>query len=61
MLLAENTAVELKDGRRGLIVDVRDNGESIQYDVEGESIQYDVEMGDGEIVTVFAEEVNRPI
>jgi hypothetical protein len=52
MILVENTAVELKDGRRGLIVDVRDNGESIQYDVE---------MGDGEIVTVFAEEVKRPV
>ncbi|WP_179860936.1 hypothetical protein [Bhargavaea cecembensis] len=48
----ENTAVELKDGRRGLIIDIRD--------MEG-IVQYDVELGDGEIVTVFAEEVRRPV
>ena len=52
MQLVENTAVELKDGRRGLILGVRDNEEIVQYDVE---------LGDGEIITVFAEEVRRPV
>lgn len=47
----ENTVVELKDGRHGLIVEVRANGNT----------QYDIELADGEMTTVFHEEVLQKV
>lgn len=47
----EDTIVELKDGRRGLIVEVRVNGHT----------QYDIELPNGELTTVYHGEVKKRI
>lgn len=47
----ENTVVELKDGRHGLIVEVRANGNT----------QYDIELADGEIITIYHAEVLQKV
>ncbi|WP_252501868.1 hypothetical protein [Sporosarcina sp. Marseille-Q4943] len=47
----EEAFVELKDGRRGLIVEIRPN----------EPMQYDVELPDGELTTVFHDEVAKQV
>lgn len=51
MEYVEETYVELMDGRRGLIVEVRPN----------EQTQYDIEMADGELVTVFHDEILQQV
>lgn len=47
----EEAFVELKDGRRGLIVEIRPN----------ERTQYDIELPNGELTTVFHDEVAKQI
>jgi hypothetical protein len=47
----EDAYVELRDGRRGLIVEIRPN----------EPTQYDVELPDGELMTVFHDEVAKQV
>lgn len=47
----EDTVVELHDGQRGVIVLVRANGRT----------QYDIELSNGEITTVYHEEVAHPV
>ncbi|WJY26580.1 MULTISPECIES: hypothetical protein [Sporosarcina] len=47
MEYTEDTAVELKDGRRGVILLVRAD----------EPTRYDIELTDGEITTVFHDEI----
>lgn len=51
MEYTEDTAVELKDGRKGLVILVRAD----------EPTQYDIELADGEITTVFHEEIAAKI
>lgn len=51
MIFVENAFVELKDGRRGLIVEIRPN----------EQTQYDIELPSGELTTVFHDEVSKEV
>lgn len=51
MIYEEETYVELHDGRRGLIVLVRSD----------DRIQYDIELANGELTTVYHEEIARPV
>lgn len=51
MIYEEETYVELHDGRNGLIVLVRVD----------ERTQYDIELANGELTTVYHEEVVRPV
>ena len=51
MDFVEDAYVELKDGRRGLIVELRPN----------EQMQYDIELPDGELTTVFHDEVSGKV
>ena len=51
MIYEEDMYVELQDGRKGLILFVR-------ADVR---TQYDVELADGELTTVYYEEIARPV
>lgn len=51
MDFVEETFVELKDGTRCLIVAVRSN----------EQTQYDLELPNGELTTVFHDEVAREV
>ncbi|MDW0108574.1 hypothetical protein [Sporosarcina aquimarina] len=51
MIYEEETYVELHDGRKGLIVLVRADDRT----------QYDLELADGELITVYHEEVSKPV
>lgn len=51
MIYEEETYVELHDGRKGLIVLVRSDDRT----------QYDIELANGELTTVYHEEVARPV
>ncbi|WP_432353968.1 hypothetical protein [Sporosarcina sp. A2] len=51
MICEEETYVELHDGRKGLIVLARMD----------ERTQYDIELANGELTTVYHEEVVRTI
>ena len=51
MIYEEETYVELQDGRKGLVVLVRVD----------ERTQYDIELANGELTTVYHEEVVRPV
>lgn len=47
----EESFIEMKDGRQGLIVEVRVNGNT----------QYDIELENGELMTAFHEEVLKKV
>ncbi|MGN7408245.1 hypothetical protein [Sporosarcina sp. SAFN-010] len=51
MFYEEETDVELHDGCKGLIVIVRSDDRT----------KYDIELANGELTTVYHEEVTRPV